>query len=150
MVQRLSFWQETTRCHPPCDVRLELYQSRCTTRIYFWAPPFFIFINDIVTDVGCNIRLFADDTSLYIIVVDVAARCINFDLDIIFDWACKWLVKFSPPKTDSMLLSRKINKPYHPPLFMSNNQIKEVTSYHINTLVFICLVIVRDIHTLLI
>ena len=92
---------------------------------------FLIFINDIVTDVGCNIRLFADDTSLYIIVEhpDVAARCINFDLDIIFDWACKWLVKFSPPKTDSMLLSRKINKPYHPPLFMSNVQIKEVTSH---------------------
>ena len=68
---------------------------------------------------------------MYIIVEhpDVAARCINFDLDIIFDWACKWLVKFSPPKTDSMLLSRKINKPYHPPLFMSNVQIKEVTSH---------------------
>ena len=37
---------------------------------------FLIFINDIVTDIGCNIRLFADDTSLYIIVEhpDVAAR----------------------------------------------------------------------------
>ena len=92
---------------------------------------FLIFINDIVTGVGCNIRLFADDTSLYIIVEhpDVAARCINIDLDIISDWACKWLVKFSPPKIDSMLLSREINKPYYPPLFMSNVQIKDVTSH---------------------
>ena len=29
---------------------------------------FLIFINDIVTEIGSNIRLFADDTSLYIIV----------------------------------------------------------------------------------
>ena len=49
---------------------------------------FLIFINDIVTD----IRLFADDTSLYIIVEhpDLAARCITFDLHTIFDWAGKW------------------------------------------------------------
>ena len=110
---------------------------------------FLIFINDIVRDVGCNIRLFSYDTSFYIIVghPDVAARCINFDLDIISDWACKWLVKFSFPKTGSMLLSRKINKPFHPPLFMSNVQIKEVTSHkHLG----ISQVIVRAIHTLVI
>lgn len=49
---------------------------------------FLIFINDIVTDIGSNIRLFADDTSLYIIVEhpDVAARCINFDLNTIDEW----------------------------------------------------------------
>ena len=29
---------------------------------------FLIFINDIVKQIGCSIRLFADDTSLYIIV----------------------------------------------------------------------------------
>ena len=92
---------------------------------------FLIFINDIVTDIGSNIRLFADDTSLYIIVEnpDEAARCMNFDLHTIFDWACKWLVKFCPPKTDSMLLSRKLLRPYHPPLFMSDTQIKEVAHH---------------------
>ena len=30
---------------------------------------FLLYINDIVTDIGSNIRLFADDTSLFIIVV---------------------------------------------------------------------------------
>ena len=71
---------------------------------------FLIFINDIVTDIGSNIRLFADDTSLYIIVEhpDLAARCINFDLHTISDWAGKWLVKFNPPKTESMVVTRKI------------------------------------------
>ena len=92
---------------------------------------FLIFINDIVTDIGSNVRLFADDTSLYIIVEhpDLAARCINFDLHTISDWAGKWLVKFSPPKTESMVVTRKINKPNHPPLFMSDVLIKEVSSH---------------------
>ena len=92
---------------------------------------FLIFINDIVTDIGSNIRLFADDTSLYIIVEhpDLAAKCINFDLHTISDWAGKWLVKFNPPKTESMVVTRKINKPNHPPLFMSDVLIKEVSSH---------------------
>ena len=33
---------------------------------------FVIYINDIVNDIGSNIKLFADDTSLYIIVEDPA------------------------------------------------------------------------------
>ena len=92
---------------------------------------FLIFINDIVTDIGSNIRLFADDTSLYIIVEhpDLVARCINFDLHTISDWAGKWLGKFNPPKTESMVVTRKINKPNHPPLFMSDVLIKEVSSH---------------------
>ena len=43
---------------------------------------FLVYINDIVTDIDANIRLFADDTSLYIIVenpVD-ASLCLNRDL----------------------------------------------------------------------
>ena len=93
---------------------------------------FLIFINDIVTDIGSNIRLFADDTSLYIIVEhpDLAARCINFDLHTMSDWTGKWLVKFNPPKTESMVVTRKINKSNHPPLFMSDVLIKEVSSHN--------------------
>ena len=50
---------------------------------------FLIFINDIVKHIGGSIRLFADDTSLYIIVdlpVD-AARILNADLQTISQWA---------------------------------------------------------------
>ena len=38
-----------------------------------------LFMNDIVLDIESNIRLFADDTSLYIIVDDpvTAANCLN-------------------------------------------------------------------------
>ena len=40
---------------------------------------FLLYINDIVNDIGCNIRLFADDTSLFVIVEnpDSAAELIN-------------------------------------------------------------------------
>ena len=92
---------------------------------------FLIYINDIVNDIGSNIRLFADDTSLYIIVTDpdTSAELLSSDLMKIDDWAAKWLVIFQPPKTDSLVITRKINKPVHPPLFMQNQQIKEVDTH---------------------
>ena len=92
---------------------------------------FLLFINDIVKDIGCNIRLFADDTSLFLIVEnpDIAAELLNLDLDKIIAWAKKWLVRFNPVKTEAFLASRKINKPIHPPLFMAGTQITEVASH---------------------
>ena len=91
---------------------------------------FLLFINDIVHDIGSSIRLFADDTSLYIIVEDpnVAAELLNADLEKIAEWALKWLVKFNPLKTESLLISRKTNT-VHPPVFMLDQQIKEVESH---------------------
>ena len=43
---------------------------------------FLIYINDIVTDIEASIRLFADDTSLYIVIEipDASAAVINSDL----------------------------------------------------------------------
>ena len=62
---------------------------------------FLIFINDIVKCIGASIRLFADNTSLYIIVdlPDEAAIIINTDLKTISDWANSWLVAFNASKT---------------------------------------------------
>ena len=39
------------------------------------------------------------------------------------------MVTFNPLKIESLAFSRKINKPYHPPLYMSGTQIKEVNSH---------------------
>ena len=68
---------------------------------------FLIYINDIVNDIGSNIRLFADDTSLYIIVTDpdTSAELLSSDLMKLDDWAAKWLVIFQPPKTDSLVIT---------------------------------------------
>ena len=50
---------------------------------------FLICINDIVKNLGCSIRLFADDTSLYIVVESPngAAHSLNIDLNTISTWA---------------------------------------------------------------
>ena len=92
---------------------------------------FLIYINDIVAEIGSNIRLFADDTSLYIIVENpiTSADCLNSDLSKNSIWANNWVVVFNPIKTESMLMSRKLNKPVHPPLFMQEVQIAEVSSH---------------------
>ena len=71
---------------------------------------FLVYINDIVDNISCNIRLFADDTSLYINLDDYdhGFRTLNSDLRLILDWTDKRQVKFSPGKTDSITFSRKI------------------------------------------
>ena len=82
-------------------------------------------------DIRSSIRLFADDTSVYIIVDDpiAAAELLNLDLDKITKWAKEWLVKFNPNKNESLLISRKINRPFHPSLPMLDQQKNEVESH---------------------
>ena len=50
---------------------------------------FLVFINDIVNDIGSSVKLFADDTSLYLIVEDpvMAGNLMDTDLDKIHHWA---------------------------------------------------------------
>ena len=92
---------------------------------------FQVYINGIVENINSSIRLFADDTSLYIIVDDPidSANQLNNDLQRIHLWAKTWLVTFNPAKSESVIFSRKRNKPYHPPVFMNQTEIEEVTSH---------------------
>ena len=68
-----------------------------------------MFINDIVEEINSSIRLFADDTSLYIIVDDPldAAIKLNADLSRINMWASMWLVTFNPSKSESLIFFQK-------------------------------------------
>ena len=79
---------------------------------------FLIYINDIVLELNCGIGLFADDTSLFIVVENPNASAIllNSSIGTIHSWSKDWLVDFSAPKTDAMVMTRKRFKPYHPPL----------------------------------
>ena len=72
--------------------------------------------------------IFADDTSLFIIVdnpIDAACK-LNSDLETIHHWATKWLVTFNPSKTEPLLLSRKHNRPQHSEITMNQQPITEV------------------------
>ena len=92
---------------------------------------FLVYINDIVNDISSTIKLFADDTSLYIVINDPVqdAETLNYDLHVISTWAKTWLVTFNPNKTESLLISRKNMKPNHPPLSMNNVVISEVENH---------------------
>ena len=65
-------------------------------------------INDILTDINSTIKLFADDTSPYLIVDDPqeTAKTLNEDLVKLYAWYTKWLVHFNPQKTETMTISR--------------------------------------------
>jgi hypothetical protein len=90
---------------------------------------FLIFINDITYVIRhCKIRLFADDTCLYIEVDDpnIQAQELNQDLASLDRWAKKWHVDFSPPKTEELIVSRKRNSPLHPVSTLDGTTIKRV------------------------
>ena len=92
---------------------------------------FIIYINDIVKENQSLIRLFADDTTLYVIVdrPDLAAYTLNIDLQRIYVWSESWLVNFNPKKTVTKLCTRKRNRVIHQSLSFSGEIIKEFTSH---------------------
>jgi hypothetical protein len=58
-----------------------------------------------------NIKLFANDTSLYVIVDEQnyiqAADMLSTDLSHIHSWSQNWAIKFNPNKTESVLFTRR-------------------------------------------
>ncbi|MCG8092513.1 MAG: hypothetical protein JAZ17_02615 [Candidatus Thiodiazotropha endolucinida] len=92
---------------------------------------FLVYINDIVKNINSSIRLFADDTSLYITVENpqTAANIMNRDLGTISQWALAWLVDFNAKKTMSLLITLKRNPTLHPQLLMNGTVISESSSH---------------------
>ena len=91
---------------------------------------FLVYINDITDAVRSNIRLYADDASLFIEYDDPqsAVDDLNEDLARIQDWANRWFVTFNPEKTESLVFSRK-HRIRKPPLEMNGTIIKEVREH---------------------
>ena len=92
---------------------------------------FLLFIYDIVREINFNSRLFADDTTIYIIVdfPDSAAQILNIDLERIAHRAAMWLVNFNPNKNEAMLISRKIHIINHPAMYFNNIPIMAVQTH---------------------
>ena len=81
---------------------------------------FLIFINDISEIVKSEIRIFADDTTLFVVGddIDVTTTALNNDLNSLQVWANQWLVTFNPSKTKSLLISTKTER-FIPPVIFS-------------------------------
>ena len=97
---------------------------------------FLIYINDLPDDLSCNVKLFADDTSIFSSVIDsnVSHAEVNNDLNKIQNWAFQWKMQFNPDPKKSAIevsFSRKINRYNHPPVTFNDSHvvIKENTKH---------------------
>ena len=91
---------------------------------------FLIYINDIVKDIESTIKLFADDTSIYLNLDDPERRTLilNNDLARITNWAKTWKVDFNPLKTELMTFSNRRNINTRPLSFCGETLVE--TSQH--------------------
>ena len=80
---------------------------------------FLVYINDIVNDINNDIQLFADDTSLFVVVENdhaAATTSLTDDLNVISNWAKKWAIQFNSQKTKNIVFSRRDRE--HPPVIL--------------------------------
>ena len=98
------------------------------------GPLFFlVYINDL-TDLKCNAKQFADDTSLFTLVEDpnTAANDMNHDLKLIRQWAYDWKMSFNPdPKEQAveLIFSRKRIEIDHPVINFTDIPVKKVSEH---------------------
>ena len=99
------------------------------------GPLFFlVYINDLTTDLKCNVKLFADDTSLFTVVQEpnAAAEDMNHDLELISRCAHDWRMSFNPdPQKQAveLLLSKKRHEIDHPVILFNSTPVKKETEH---------------------
>ena len=111
------------------------------TSIEAWVPQgsilgpllFLIYINDLSDDLMTNIKLFANDTSLFSVVHDVntSSTNLNNDLRKIRDWAIQWKMSFNPDpskQAQEVIFSRKRQNPNHDSIYFNHNLVNQVPS----------------------
>jgi len=87
---------------------------------------FLIFVNDLPDWIKTNIRMFADDTKIWIkIVTQEDVTKLQEDLNSLCDWSKKWLLQFNPQKCVVMHIGHNMNSRYH---FSQDNQNWELKS----------------------
>ena len=78
---------------------MEISENRCSPWFNSWATVFFVY-TIICRNLSTNVKLFADDTSLFSIVNDANKSFQNLsnDLCITSNWAYQWKMSFNPDK----------------------------------------------------
>ena len=94
---------------------------------------FYIYINDLSDNLESNVKLFADDTSMFSVVRDPinTSQELNNDLHKVSLWTYKWNMSFNPDpskQAQEVIFSRKINEVHHPPLLFNNSTIQQISS----------------------
>ena len=94
---------------------------------------FLIYINDLTDNISSDMRLFADDSSLFTRVngtIETHDKLVN-DLHTISQWAYQWKMTFNPDITKQaieVIFTCKTNKPNHPNLTFNNIPIARESS----------------------
>ena len=95
---------------------------------------FLIYINDLSNNLPSNVKLLADNTSLFSVTHDVnlPAKKLNDDLRQISNLAFQWKMSFNPDlnkQTQEVIFIRKIKSNIHPLLVFNNNVVSQVSSH---------------------
>ena len=99
------------------------------------GPLFFlVYINDLTENLSCNVKLFADDISLFTVIHDPirAALDMNHDLDTIKRWAHNWRMSFNPDPNKQaveVIFSTKRAPVDHPIIFFNDIPVMNVTQH---------------------
>ena len=95
---------------------------------------FLIYINDLTDELKCNVKLFADDTSIFRVVDDlnVAASDLNHDLEVIRLWAITWRMSFNPDlskRAVKLRFSTRKVQGQHPDIIFNGVAVDKVTTH---------------------
>ena len=68
---------------------------------------FYMYVNDLSCGLSSTIKLFTDDTSLFLVVYDITQSIneLNYDLEKISNWAYQWKKSFNP---DNLNMPRRL------------------------------------------
>ena len=94
---------------------------------------FLIYINALSNNLSSNVKLLADDTSLFSVThdVNVFARGLDDDVRKIGNWAFQWKMSFNldvNKQAQEVIFSQKIKSNIHPPLVSNNNIVSQANS----------------------
>lgn len=90
---------------------------------------FLIYINDLPTNLTCNIRMFADDCVLYHTVTNVSDQIsLQSDINQVQRWCERWQMELNPNKCKLVSFQRRHN-PLTTSYVISNTPVQLVQSY---------------------
>ena len=89
-------------------------------------------ISNLTADLNCNVKLFADDKSLFTLVQEpnAATEDMNHDLELISQWAHDWKISFNPDPQKQAVelpLSKGRHEMDHLVILFDNISVKKVT-----------------------